>query len=700
MLSVVKGPFLAVLSGSPVKGNRTQALKDPILDVTDLDDGFIADLLEREDRDWAKDFQVFKSEGITEERDEQRTLELIRTVKKPKKIEGGLSSPEKQAARTEDTTNSATELANVFTEFYVIDKELSDAKDKLEEAEVNGVANDGTTEADARSAFETSSELRFQALALLLSALNDWIKRGFAEAVETSNSLESAVEGLRAMIAAVEGQVGAKPKALKHLGSALWSAVESLSEVAEQNQATLADHAEELSELVNFKEIILDELAKDNETSSTSNETEALPDEDPIGSKMGGFITPRRGGRKVNSTGVLGRSEGDGNGGFGSPDSLTTRGGGEYVLKSEFNTFQDEVRRSFGAIEKRLIMLEANEKGDDESCWLGSTIIRHRNDLKLYFEGLEIFGEGARIPASCFVTPHLLLNRTYKSLCSHTLKLADHRALATLNLGHTEHELVSSMLTALPLICTEGRMSSHTYVTKSGVGRFKALPSWEDWGLQNEPDSLCNKFFTQLDQEKEFFVYHLANELGGCQELELACRNILDNSFKFCTQMLSFLGSTYQAMVASFAQSDDTWDMACFGLFEVFMKEFKAPLASFTSRDFLNVNKTLLDATLVALKIDKVVKTFTDRGVNEHSALHSAKINFVIQKGLGKNGTMMSGNKRSRDDEELIKKLQEEVTTLSKSYEQHESRWRKKIASLEKMATAACNKLDLPTTGR
>jgi hypothetical protein len=72
----------------------------------------------------------------------------------------------------------------------------------------------------------------------------------------------------------------------------------------------------------------------------------------------------------------------------------------------------------------------------------------------------------------------------------------------------------------------------------------------------------------------------------------------------------------------------------------------------------------------------------------------------VNQKGLGKNGTMMSGNKRSRDDEELIKKLQDEVTTLSKSSEQHESCWRKKIASLEKMATAACNKLDLPTTGR
>ena len=80
-LNAVKGPFLAVLGGSSVKGNRVQALKDLILNVTDLDDGFLADLLAREDRDWANNFQVFKSEGITEESKEQGTLDLVRTVK-------------------------------------------------------------------------------------------------------------------------------------------------------------------------------------------------------------------------------------------------------------------------------------------------------------------------------------------------------------------------------------------------------------------------------------------------------------------------------------------------------------------------------------------------------------------------------------------------------------------------------------------
>jgi len=259
-----------------------------------------------------------------------------------------------------------------------------------------------------------------------------------------------------------------------------------------------------------------------------------------------------------------------------------------------------------------------------------------------------------------------------------------------------EHHLVSSMLATLPLLFSEPRIQTHSYQTKAGVGRFRALPGYLDWGMETDQDSLSHKFFNHLDGEYEFFQNHLAAELIECPELELICRNILDHSYKFCQQLMATLGTTYHTMVKSFNNPDDTWDLACFALSEVFLKEFKRPLANLTVRDFRDVDKTLLNAIFVSLQIHKVVQSFLSKGVNEHSALHSAKINFVIQKGLGKNGALVS-QKKSGADDDVVSKLQDEVSSLKRQYEGHEKQWRKKIASIESMATACCAKLNLPT---
>ena len=213
--------------------------------------------------------------------------------------------------------------------------------------------------------------------------------------------------------------------------------------------------------------------------------------------------------------------------------------------------------------------------------------------------------------------------------------------------------------------------------------------------METDQDSLSHKFFNHLNAEYEFFQNHLAAELIECPELELICRNILDHSYKFCQQLMGTLGTTYHTMVKSFNNPDDTWDLACFALAEGFLKEFKRPLANLTVRDFRDVDKTLLNAIFVSLQIHKVVQGFLSKGVSEHSALHSAKINFVIQKGLGKNGALVSHKKGADDD--VVSKLQDEVASLKRQYEGHEKQWRKKIASIESMATACCSKLNLPT---
>jgi hypothetical protein len=90
-------PFLAVLASPKSKAPGAvaqQAFREPLLDVTDLEDAFVEELMSRSDRDWGKDFQMFKSEGITEALEEESMRDRVQTVRKSKMGNGMFNTPE------------------------------------------------------------------------------------------------------------------------------------------------------------------------------------------------------------------------------------------------------------------------------------------------------------------------------------------------------------------------------------------------------------------------------------------------------------------------------------------------------------------------------------------------------------------------------------------------------------------------------
>ena len=128
---------------------------------------------------------------------------------------------------------------------------------------------------------------------------------------------------------------------------------------------------------------------------------------------------------------------------------------------------------------------------------------------------------------------------------------------------------------------------------------------------------------------------------------------------------------------------------------EIFAKEFKDCLSSLVITDYGDLNGLLANAVYVCLKINKVVKGMLAKGVKEHSCLQSAKINYVIERGLGSSGGLMSGSKRKAEDSETIEALRSEVTRLTSKVDEWKT-WKKKLANIESMATSACQKLGLP----
>ena len=709
--AVGDGPFLAVIANkTPGKNGCTYVLSEPRLAVTGLASGFVQDLLQREGADWAKEFGVVHSEGILDNTDEARTKNLMKTVKKSQRSAGPESTPGKQKLRFDKAAAGLAYMEESMKNHAAWESGTAAAKATWEERKAD---NDGSeaaanAEAEAKARYESMMDNRVDVLIMLIDGMYKWIKEELSESRGVEAGNESAIEGLRALLAGIEGQLGSKSSIKPgqagawglHPNCTLWSGLQELERVMKSMDKNADLQASEIQSFKIFQQFILKEIEAMQRSFSSGSLTDPSSMSEDEESDMG-FKTPNRAGRRVNAGGFLhptaagagggdgGSSVGGGGGHFGE-----VRNGAEYVTRPEFNVFKEEVRRAMGERDERIARLEAEGGEGSEDLLLLGQRVRSLADISTIFERLPAFGSGARLPASCFVTPHLLMNKTYRAMASFTTKLGDHKALANLEVRDDEHQLITSMQTAMPLIFTQGRLATVIYKSKSSVsGRFPALPAFEDWGRENNNQSMSHAFFRNLTAQKDYFRKHIKEQLNRAPELELACCDMLEDSHTFVVQAMGTLEETHNSLSTSFAKLEDSWDLACFGLYEIFSKEFSDCLSSFVLRDYGEATGLRANAILVTLKIHKVVKQFLAKGVKEHSSLHSAKINYVLERGM--NGGLLAGSKRKSEDQETIDALQADLAKVKGKLDGFDKSWRKKLATIESMAAAACAHLKL-----
>ena len=155
-------------------------------------------------------------------------------------------------------------------------------------------------------------------------------------------------------------------------------------------------------------------------------------------------------------------------------------------------------------------------------------------------------------------------------------------------------------------------------------------------------------------------------------------------------ECLDFLGDNYTRMMAAFDSSSEAWDLGCFGILQLFNNDFSVPLACMKFADFSEARSTLLTAVWTNLRLGAIADDFNDIGIQNHPAMSSAQVRFIIQQAKGAKKSSMS--KEVAELKSQVKLLQDIVKKQEQLLDQHTG----KLTQVESRADRACAALDLP----
>ena len=146
-------------------------------------------------------------------------------------------------------------------------------------------------------------------------------------------------------------------------------------------------------------------------------------------------------------------------------------------------------------------------------------------------------------------------------------------------------------------------------------------------------------------------------------------------------------------MMAAFKSSSEAWDLGCFGILQLFNNEFSVPLACMKFADFSEARATLLMIVWTNLRLGAIADDFLDTGIQNHPAMSSAQVRFIIQQAKGAQETNPS--KEIEALKTQVKSLQDIVKKQEQLLDQHTG----KLTQVESRADRACAALELPLFG-
>ena len=143
-------------------------------------------------------------------------------------------------------------------------------------------------------------------------------------------------------------------------------------------------------------------------------------------------------------------------------------------------------------------------------------------------------------------------------------------------------------------------------------------------------------------------------------------------------------------MMDAFKLSSEAWDLGCFGILQFFNNDFSVPLACMKFADFSEARATLLTTVWTNLRLRAIVDEFLDTGIQNHPAMSSSQVRFIIQQ--VKSARKSSAAKEVESLKSQVKLLQETVKKQEHLLDQHSG----KLTQVESCANRSCPALDLP----
>ena len=148
-----------------------------------------------------------------------------------------------------------------------------------------------------------------------------------------------------------------------------------------------------------------------------------------------------------------------------------------------------------------------------------------------------------KIPAGAFMSPQNLLNQIVSILSGTFTELREFKALVDLKLGKLERDAAASCMQPLPTLCTGDRLGAHVYGVICTGCRFCMIPTYKDWGLTSDENSLCHKCHREMHNEVKSTHTCIESEIGAHTELVLIANNVLSKSAQFVESLFQFITS-------------------------------------------------------------------------------------------------------------------------------------------------------------
>ena len=701
---------LVVLAGSQDVGRVS-----PVLNTASLEESLIEDILGRGTKEnWGETFALLEDSRIRNEDEELRIKTLTATAKK----QPIMRTPSQLSVkvRLEDQVSKLAEMLIDTAEAMV---EAGKAKESLEVAK--GVIAKTNDPEERTTALVTAMEPAVKRLDLITEShfnLSDLVLT-MANILKTDvGELESLAFGMKGLISMIQGDIGKKnAEDGVDMAPTVWGAVrEAWAHIIKMQETLhlLGDNVVALREVANdavpqrvesghgggryISDGVLPATAlRSNRSSRESWNQRGVRGFSSLGSGYGndGYGNNRSNGNNGGSGrgfngggyGGGGRGRGGGAGGYGGPndggDDPSESGSclGRYEEDSRQSREDDRavIPDAVDEILARLDRLERAHAGaggsGDQTVFFGSHVFRAKRDLSAFLE--EFLGLGY-LPSGLFVSPHQILNAIHAEL-SHSLPgMKDFKALKDLKVTTRDYHATTAALRNKPTVFESKRLETHAYTTPCATAcRFKAIPSYAEWGLKSDTDSLYHKFSRELDRFEGSMQSAVASEFSDYPTLQIMAASMLAKSTRFVRGLFEYMTECYEHLNPSFPSSTETWDLVCFSVEEIFMNEFTAPRSAMVERDFTDVRKLAVDVIWVNLRSMSVVDDFNQTGIKNHHSMNGAQIRFVIKQ---------AGSQNRQNMERTIQTQNEKIKSMETKMEDHESQFlalKKKVQSLE-----------------
>ena len=626
-----------------VKMSAVKGYVNVILETKDLESDLVTSLLEKIDVNWAKEFEVIKSNGTQSIQEEFISREKVNTSRKQTTFE----TPAKR--------NVLRDLEDKLHDL----KSISDLVEELGDENVNAEGNRAnrhihlvTDEDLLKNLNDVYSHLDI--LCEHAKIVKDVLGENSSFIGGFVQPLEAVMSGARLEIAAIRGDIGIKNLSYSNVPPGLWNAVETGFASIQDLESQLSDCKIRSDEAYEVADFLL------SSGGDLSGAAAAFGDDDSDEGKKGD-----PGKSFVNSLGLgKHRSIKDGvlapkvKQGDTPPSQDVPPPPYPGVDCDHDSTLCSYCMNRMDGLESRLINsllrlsnLEEAKAGSIESAiMVKNEVFRGRRDIAAWTQKNFPAELDKNIEGACFTTPHFLLNMMYADMCSKRyasidLQVKDFKSLGINRPDATAYYALQADKPDFMVATTA--CPSHSVKANKQVrdaAPLKFIPSFADFGTSSDSESMQYRFKQSLDHVRDKQEKYIDSRLEYHPNREVIdiASQLMNDSCKFISQMLDFMEELYSACHESFGASAEAWELVCHCLEELFTKELKPSLKFCVSQDLIEPRNAFIGVLHSAFSLNVKIRELTQVGLKNHHSTTTSHVRFVMK--------MAKSQRRSGDD--------------------------------------------------